>query len=657
MSMERLNLQVSAYVDWKRELMRDITRYRSWLAENRLLNEAVDNKLERALRLLRNDQITLAFVGEFSRGKTELINSLFFADYGQRMLPSRIGRTTMCPTELFFDNQSERPYLRLLPIETRIHDHSVSQLKHDSTHWVHIPLNPQDTHNIADAFAQVAKTKPMAVEHAMQLGFNPEHLENTSVKDQVLVPAWRHALINLDHPLLRQGLRILDTPGLNALGSEPELTLSMLPSAQAILFMLACDSGVTASDMAIWQEHIRQLDEDTQTCLYAVLNKIDTLWDDLAGEEATHAAIAQLQADTARQLGLQTQDVLPLSAKQALLGKIRKDPALLARSQLQSLEELLCERIVMHKERLIEEQVVNQILGLLLNSQHLLGLRLDKARTQQALLSGSSQQNQRLIKQLSERAQRDYNLHHKRLLALKTHQRSLNHLLEPMRQLSSAERLQEQVYDLQQALTGSWTTVGINQAIVRFFSQLQSDLEPLQAHTDDANQRVAEVFLRHNQENPLQGMDPPQLSLQRYRRELKLLQQQADQFRLHPKTLLLEQKALSRRFLTTLVQEVQRLNQSWRDELAQWSNDSLLPLIQHSMEHKQLLESHLLRLKNLNQESRQALQRGELLQQYISNVEQQMHQASALLNNLRKPSPLQRPRNVVALPGAFRQQR
>ena len=32
---------------------------------------------------------------------------------------------------------------------------------------------------------------------------------------------------------------ILDTPGLNALGAEPELTLSMLPSAHAVLFILA----------------------------------------------------------------------------------------------------------------------------------------------------------------------------------------------------------------------------------------------------------------------------------------------------------------------------------------------------------------------------------------------------------------------------------
>ena len=86
MSMERLSQQVDAYVAWKRELMREITRYRSWLAHNRLGSPAVEAKLDRALKILRTDHITLAFVGEFSRGKTELINCLFFSQFGQRML-------------------------------------------------------------------------------------------------------------------------------------------------------------------------------------------------------------------------------------------------------------------------------------------------------------------------------------------------------------------------------------------------------------------------------------------------------------------------------------------------------------------------------------------------------------------------------------------
>ncbi|NQD94573.1 GTPase, partial [Pseudomonas sp. CrR25] len=171
MSMERLRQQVDAYVTWKRELMREITRYRSWLANNRLSSDAVEAKLERALRLLRTDHITLAFVGEFSRGKTELINGLFFSEYGQRMLPSQAGRTTMCPTELFFDPRSERSYIRLLPIETRVSEANIAQFKRIPRHWVNIPLDISDPDNMIQAFTQVAKTKPMPVEQAIQLGF------------------------------------------------------------------------------------------------------------------------------------------------------------------------------------------------------------------------------------------------------------------------------------------------------------------------------------------------------------------------------------------------------------------------------------------------------------------------------------------------------
>ena len=62
---------------------------------------------------------SLAFVAEFSRGKSELINAIFFADAGRRVLPATPGRTTMCPVELAWD-AGEPPALSLLPIETRL---------------------------------------------------------------------------------------------------------------------------------------------------------------------------------------------------------------------------------------------------------------------------------------------------------------------------------------------------------------------------------------------------------------------------------------------------------------------------------------------------------------------------------------------------------
>ncbi|MBU2011411.1 dynamin-like GTPase family protein [Pseudomonas sp. NP21570] len=652
MSMERLDRQVDAYVTWKRDLIREITRYRSWLAHNRLSSEGVEARLERALRVLRTDHITLAFVGEYSRGKTELINSLFFSNYGQRILPSRAGRTTMCPTELLFDPRSERSYIRLLPIESRLEDTSIAQLKRTPRLWLNLPLDPHDPESMAEAFAQVALTKAMPVEQAIQLGFDPAGLESSSSGDTVLVPAWRHAVVNFDHPLLRQGLRILDTPGLNALGSEPELTLSMLPNAQAIVFLLSADTGVTASDMQIWQQHIRQLDEDTQNSLFAVLNKIDVLWDDVAGETFVQKAIEDIRDTTAQQLGIDCADVLPLSAKQALMAKIRGDQALLERSQLARLEELLSQRILTQKERLLEDQVVQQVMALLQNSQHALKLRLEKVIEQRDVLASHQEGSGQMLLELTARTRHDHNRHHKRLLDLKTNQRLLQRQGELLRTAIRAERLEEHLTRLRRSLTGSLTTLGINLAILHFFRSVEQDLGILEQEAERANKMVSAIYRRHSEENPLQGIDPPLFQLLPYQRELRSLQGKADQFRLQLKTLLTEQRTLTRRFFSTLVQEVIGMHQRLRQEAEQWAGDALTPLLQFSLEHKQQLETHILQLKSLARESQQNSQRGQLLTRYSGELELQLAQAAEMLRALRRPAPLRRQGKVVSLTSA-----
>lgn len=647
--MERLDRQVDAYVTWKRDLIREITRYRSWLAHNRLSSEGVEARLERALRVLRTDHITLAFVGEYSRGKTELINSLFFSNYGQRILPSRAGRTTMCPTELLFDPRSERSYIRLLPIESRLEETSIAQLKRTPRLWLNLPLDPQDPESMAEAFAQVALTKAMPVEQAIQLGFDPAGLESAGSGDTVLVPAWRHAMVNFDHPLLRQGLRILDTPGLNALGSEPELTLSMLPNAQAIVFLLSADTGVTASDMQIWQQHIRQLDEDTQSSLFAVLNKIDVLWDDVAGETFVQKAIEDIRETTAQQLGIDCADVLPLSAKQALMAKIRGDQALLERSQLAQLEQLLSQRILAQKERLLEDQVVLQVLALVQNSQHALKLRLEKVIEQRDVLASHQEGSGQMLLELTARTRHDHNRHHKRLLDLKTNQRLLQRQGELLHAAIRAERLEEHLTRLRRSLTGSLTTLGINLAILHFFRSVEQDLGILEQEAERANKMVSAIYRRHSEENPLNGIDPPLFQLQPYQRELRSLQGKADQFRLQLKTLLTEQRTLTRRFFATLVQEVIALHQRLRQEAERWAGDALTPLLQFSLEHKQQLETHILQLKSLAKDSQQNSQRGQLLTRYSGELEQQLAQAAEMLRALRRPAPLRRQGKVVNL--------
>ena len=121
MAAGNLGERIAAFGAWRRELADAVRRYGQWLNDSGLAEPAMQARIERLLERLREDRISIAFVAEFSRGKSELINSIFFAEYGQRVLPSSAGRTTMCPTELMYDPGLPAS-VRLLPIETRTGD-------------------------------------------------------------------------------------------------------------------------------------------------------------------------------------------------------------------------------------------------------------------------------------------------------------------------------------------------------------------------------------------------------------------------------------------------------------------------------------------------------------------------------------------------------
>ncbi|MDZ4098892.1 MAG: dynamin family protein, partial [Methylophilaceae bacterium] len=283
MAENKLAHQFAAYAEWRKALVDTICDYRSWLNEQELNDGQIDQRIQQLLERLREDKLNVAFVAEFSRGKSELINAIFFADYGQRLLPSSAGRTTMCPTELLYD-PSKPTSLQLLPIETRTSDATTSEYKRYPEEWKVFEFNIDSSDSMVEAFKQVSMTKKVTVEEAERYGlYDPTNSDDamTLNKDGTIdVPAWRYAMINFPHPLLEQGLVILDTPGLNAIGTEPELTLNMLPNAHAVLFILAADTGVTKSEIDVWRQYISGT-RWKQKGRLAVLNKIDGLWDEL----------------------------------------------------------------------------------------------------------------------------------------------------------------------------------------------------------------------------------------------------------------------------------------------------------------------------------------------------------------------------------------
>jgi hypothetical protein len=154
----QLESQIANYQRWREDIRSGIEAYQLWLDQHGHVDIQRSLRIYDLLESLRNDRMVLAFLAEYSRGKTELINAMFFADFKQRLLPSDVGRTTMCPTEIFFD-PAEEPYVRLLPIETRKREDSIASLKQHPIEWVKIKLNLQSQEDMAKAMASLAETK------------------------------------------------------------------------------------------------------------------------------------------------------------------------------------------------------------------------------------------------------------------------------------------------------------------------------------------------------------------------------------------------------------------------------------------------------------------------------------------------------------------
>jgi Dynamin family len=603
--------QMRAYDRWKVDIAHAVNEYKQWLEDHRMGTPEVELRLHEMLEGLKSDRLVIAFVAEFSRGKTELINAIFFSDYQRRLLPSEAGRTTMCPTELFYDQQNDEAYIRLLPIETRMEDLSITELKGNLDRWTTIPLDVNSPDQMAEALREVVKVKRVNVESAKLLGLHSDDLHHNSKDDDAAVthvdiPMWRHALISFPHPLLQQGLVILDTPGLNALGSEPELTLSMLPNAHAVLFVLAADTGVTRSDMDMWQFHIKTYRKNGHKGLVAALNKIDTLWDEMKTTEDVDKSVLNQCAETAKQLGIEPKSVFPVSAQKALVGKIRKDDSLLDRSRILDLEGYLADNILPAKQVIVRDSVVGLMDQLLSATLQMVAQRFNSANKQLEDLRSLSGRNSDVITNLMRKTRERQATYNKNMESFQASRRILMQHSKSMLDALSIQAVDELVAKTRKDMEGSWTTMGMKKGMKTFFDGARDAMQHVGSQAEQAHNAIQAIYRKFNEELGLPVGNSKPFSLQKFRMELERLYEEAETFRNSPITTMTEQHFVVKKFFISLVSHVRHLFAKANRESDAWFKGILIPLVKQISENKQLLDQHLETLCKIN-ESRDSL--------------------------------------------------
>ena len=574
------NEQLDRHGTWRREFALRLKLLAEWMNDHDLLDSAVQERLKRLETQVRSDKVMVAFVAEFSRGKSEMINAIFFAGYGRRIMPASAGRTTMCPTEMGYDADVP-PCLRLLPIETRLQPQALMEWRMVPEQWTRIDLDVDNPQQLAASFEMVSQTRRVTPEEARALGFwqsqQPEDNPLVDAEGLVEVPKWRHALINIAHPLLKQGLVILDTPGLNAIGAEPELTVSLIPQAQAVVFILGADTGVTKSDLAIWREHLVSEGTGTEARL-VVLNKIDTLWDELSTPEQISAQIERQKASTADILGLRAEQVIAVSAQKGLVAKVNRDEALLQKSCLGLLENALGDGMLLERQRILRLTMNSGISELRAESARVINVRKRDLTEQRIELQGLKGKNAGVIKHMKSRIaqeQADFDLGGAKLHAV----RSVHlKLLKEVFGILGARMLKAEMAQLTEALTQKGLKLGVKKAYGETFQRLRANFATVQSLTAEMHSMLSAMFTQLNTEYgfSLQAVQQPDLNF--YLHDFEMAQRSHLQYLGISNVFKLAQPEFADRLVRALSARVRSIHDSALSEVEFWSKSAAAQL-------------------------------------------------------------------------------
>jgi GTP-binding protein EngB required for normal cell division len=251
-------------------------------------NDALDREISELTKKLAEDRFYLTVVGQFSRGKSTLMNAVLGKDY----LPSGIVPVTSAITAVSYGSR-ERVVLRVAG-SNLTSEIGIREL----ADFVTERMNPGNRNRIEMAEVQV----PVEI--------------------------------------LQQGFFFVDTPGLgSAVRENTATTLNFLPSADAIVFVTSCDAPLTAGEL----DYLRQCRSAVRE-LFLVVNKMD-----LVSGTDRERVIAFVKTKAQEELGDANVRIYAVSARNALEARINSDAAKLAESGLPELEANLVDYITSQK--------------------------------------------------------------------------------------------------------------------------------------------------------------------------------------------------------------------------------------------------------------------------------------------------------------------
>lgn len=249
---------------------------------------------------LAEGRFHMAVLGQFKRGKSTLLNALL----GEDLLPTDILPVTAIPTFIKAGDQ--------VAVQVYFVGHREP----------------------VDFSSATGKTLAAFLEEYITESGNP-HNQRHVERVEISHPS----------PLLRQGVVLIDTPGIGStLKHNTEVAHQILPQCDAALFLVSPDPPITEMELDYLQQISRMLPRT-----FFLLNKVDFL-----DADEQRASLRFLSEQLKPVCGDQPPHVVPISARQGLRARLAGEPEGWKASGMLQVEQHLIDFFVREKQQTLQ---------------------------------------------------------------------------------------------------------------------------------------------------------------------------------------------------------------------------------------------------------------------------------------------------------------
>lgn len=283
--------------------------------------------LDKLSKKVNNDTFKIQVIGTFKNGKSTFINSLL----GEEVLPAYALPCTAVINEVKYGERKEAVLYFRNPLPTNLP----------------ASISPK-------ALSHIEKYEKKVVP--------PLHINYSELEDYVVIPMGEdpremllespYEKVELFWPMemLKEGVEIIDSPGLNEAETRTRVTMDYLAKADAILFVLAADRLCSMDEMDFIENNLH---EYGFTDPFFIVNHFDLI------PESQRDGIVRFAK---MKLGeYSTNEIFFISALQALDGQVRKDEVLYKKSNMPLLSQKLSEFLTNDKGKIKLSQPAREL--------------------------------------------------------------------------------------------------------------------------------------------------------------------------------------------------------------------------------------------------------------------------------------------------------